>query len=1315
MSILNDFFRKKPIQLKPASPKKIQKQKNVTGISEPCISQETNSVSKPEVQKPAPNKRSIRVFISSTFRDMVEDRNALMTHCWPELRRFCRERQVELLEVDMRWGIAEEQSTRKETLKLCLDEIRACRPFFIGLLGERYGWVPGEDAFTKDLIEEQPWLNETNGKSVTELEILHGVLNDPEMASKAFFYFRDPKYIETVPKKKKANFHSETPADTEKQTKLKELIRISCKTKGIPLLETYKDPQSLAPIVLEQLKAAIDAQFPIEDNLDQLTLAARGHEAFAESRRKTYILRPDYFKTLDHHCVGIGKPILILGDSGSGKSSLIANWVDHWRKDHPKDFIFQHYIGGTIDSAVHWKIMTRLMSEIKEWTEDSEEVPKTNDNIVRDFAVWLAKARIKAAQDGIKFIVIMDALNELEDKDYAHNLGWLLTEPFRDNLRLIVSTLPGDTLEAIEKNGLETIMVKPLKSNEIEEFTTKYLKRFGKKLDSKFVEKLTKTIATSNPLYLRILLDELRITGTFDNLEKRLDEYLSAKDIPSLLQKVFSRYQKDYEQDHKGLVGEVLGMIWAARRGLTEVELLELLRPANLPQLPLVIWSPLRAALEDNFIDRDGILNFSYDFFRIAIEKTFLVNTEKIDTLRTKLVDYFEQIPLTKRVTDELPWLLLKVKSFKRLEHCLLNIDCSIEIIDKDMTELYKYWVSFYNIRNLDQIYLLEFNKWRKNKSESRIAHVANSLSGFLADAGYLTVAESLIRVALDIDVKQFGEIHPNVTIRMSNLATLLHRMGKFKDAEILLRKAGMIDVVLLGADHPNVAIRLSNIGSLLLDVEDYKEAEQLFYKALKIDILNFGNESLKVAEDINNLCQVLRATNKYSTAEPLMRQAVKLFEKNLGENHPLVASSYNNLGVMLKETGSVKEAKIMIEKALKIHEICYGPVHSTVALDLLNLAHFYKDNRQVDQAEVMLRRAISIFEKTDGLYHAHVAAGLNSLGRLLKESKRIEEAEGLYRRAIKIDEEFLTNEHSTLAMHLNNLSLLLSETNRQEEAISIQKKVVRIIEENLGENHPNVAIALDNLAMQLCEEGRFNEAEPICRRALEIFIKHMKETGQPHPEFKHTTQNYTGMLQDMKISKEEIKTRVQQIAMDSVGTKNFTFEDMEKITPEQIRTLSIKMYEIGKFNEAKGGFLVLLSKSFEILSIYVQLTRVCIMLDQFAEAYEYLEKAWSKISDAKNYIAARILWFKLCQSFLKRKNNIEISIIIGQLKSILQKDDAFMKWTMQPVLDHIKPQIKEHQHAFLSALVDAMSDKQNLEKLNDFEEWRDAKPEEIE
>jgi hypothetical protein len=241
--------------------------------------------------------RRIRVFISSTFRDMIEERDALMTHTWPALRRLCQQRHVELVEVDLRWGIAESQSTRRETLKLCLDEIRACRPFFIGLLGERYGWTPGDDAFTADLQEEQPWLAGLHGRSVTELEILHGVLNNPAMADRAFFYFRDPAYAQG----RGPDFLSESEAQAVKQIALKTLIRSTCAAMPIPLRENYADPSRLAAMVLADLSAASEAQFPKEDVPDPLTREAQDHEAFAEIRRRTYIGRAEYVEALDRH------------------------------------------------------------------------------------------------------------------------------------------------------------------------------------------------------------------------------------------------------------------------------------------------------------------------------------------------------------------------------------------------------------------------------------------------------------------------------------------------------------------------------------------------------------------------------------------------------------------------------------------------------------------------------------------------------------------------------------------------------------------------------------------------------------------------------------------------------------------------------------------------------------------------------------------------------------------------------------------------------------------------------------------------------
>lgn len=54
---------------------------------------------------PAPNSRTVRVFLSSTFRDFAEERDLLVRKVFPELRRRCRERQVELVDVDVHLGV----------------------------------------------------------------------------------------------------------------------------------------------------------------------------------------------------------------------------------------------------------------------------------------------------------------------------------------------------------------------------------------------------------------------------------------------------------------------------------------------------------------------------------------------------------------------------------------------------------------------------------------------------------------------------------------------------------------------------------------------------------------------------------------------------------------------------------------------------------------------------------------------------------------------------------------------------------------------------------------------------------------------------------------------------------------------------------------------------------------------------------------------------------------------------------------------------------------------------------------------------------
>ena len=62
-----------------------------------------------------------RVFVSSTFTDMKEERRILQKEVFPELEKFCEERGAKFQAVDLRWGVNEESSLNQKTLSICFN------------------------------------------------------------------------------------------------------------------------------------------------------------------------------------------------------------------------------------------------------------------------------------------------------------------------------------------------------------------------------------------------------------------------------------------------------------------------------------------------------------------------------------------------------------------------------------------------------------------------------------------------------------------------------------------------------------------------------------------------------------------------------------------------------------------------------------------------------------------------------------------------------------------------------------------------------------------------------------------------------------------------------------------------------------------------------------------------------------------------------------------------------------------------------------------------------------------------------------------
>ena len=84
--------------------------------------------------------RLVRAFVSSTFRDTVNERDYLFGSAFSRVREFCRQRRVTFAPLDLRWGVTEADGNNRDTLFICLREIERCLPYFVCILGGRYGW-----------------------------------------------------------------------------------------------------------------------------------------------------------------------------------------------------------------------------------------------------------------------------------------------------------------------------------------------------------------------------------------------------------------------------------------------------------------------------------------------------------------------------------------------------------------------------------------------------------------------------------------------------------------------------------------------------------------------------------------------------------------------------------------------------------------------------------------------------------------------------------------------------------------------------------------------------------------------------------------------------------------------------------------------------------------------------------------------------------------------------------------------------------------------------------------------------------------------
>lgn len=161
----------------------------------------------------------------------------------------------------------------------------------------------------------------------------------------------------------------------------------------------------------------------------------------------------------------------------------------------------------------------------------------------------------------------------------------------------------------------------------------------------------------------------------------------------------------------------------------------------------------------------------------------------------------------------------------------------------------------------------------------------------------------------------------------------------------------------------------------------------------------------------------------------------------------------------------------------------------------------------------------------------------------------------------------------------------------------------------------------------------------------------------------------------------------------------------------KEIRSIAFFHFQNKEYKEATNLYRRLRIERFELPGTLTHMARVEFCTGNLIQAKTHTEMAWRHRDEAPPYVFARILWLKLCLLMLNLEDKEDFSGIFSQLKVILQNQEVFMNWTMEPVLEEIKARLKKSDHDFLSTLIDALSFSEKVEQLDNYPEWKNTKP----
>lgn len=969
------------------------------------------------------NRNEIRVFISSTFVGLEDERKHLMTKVFPKLKREALKRSLTLVPLDLRWGVTKEQAEKGKTVWICLNEINKSKPFFIGILGKRYGWQPPIDILSKDTQLEKSFPTLRNDfkeeRSMTEIEIQHAVLRNPDKMD-AFFYITTDSHIEK---------------------KQKKLIEDIIKDKRYNP-KYYSSIQELGKLIEDDFLQLLDTKFPAKSLSDFEEF--KGIQ-YAELIQQTtfFVQRNNLLDLLDSFLnQSTVFTLSLYGPSGCGKSCLVANWI----RKRAVSAIYL-FVGNTFFDKSPSSIVKYLLYSICEKLNKKIELRKDGN-----FYYQLVSLFDSIEKDNNEIVIVIDGVDQvIESNTINHSpLSWL---PLANkNIKLIVTTNREDQKNVLEKRGAMVKEIPFLGTNQRKEVIKKYLNVYAKNFNEIQVNLLAGDKKSKDAVILTNMLNEMVFDSVFETVDMYINEFVTANDENDFIKKLVKRATTKYNEFD---VLTILGEIALSKFGLTRDEILSINLISDLE------WSTFYCGYSFLFAENNGLIILNNKLVRkIIIGETETAGIkQKIIRL---LVDFFDSRIHVKsfdepieckgdkcdiddsteivnnfinsycesaylfhgkeRSIEELASLYRTDDEYVKLYKLLINPICFIYLQRNHFEDLQDYWS--YLIQSNSEYSVTDYSRIPEEDCFSnsfcaeyyyRLAQLSDSNRGFLnTDYTMYYLQKGINYLQYESLITKFVILYP--------MLIMMHNIAKKREendfATECSNKAELLNQEFRTAGGEYDSQKLSLI---LNSQRRFLIQEEKFLAVTDANNASSVEERERTTNTFNELADVFYDLGKFSDSIEFSQKTLNNYETLITINYNKYFNSYvlaiANLAVCYYRTNNLHDAFRLYEEAIdKINKFSRGFNDSKELLASIKIqyaslitdaAELKGDSNYYSKAWEKLKEALidleELYKFDPSANRTKFGEAFYATGRLLRRVNQYDMAIDAYERAIEL------------------------------------------------------------------------------------------------------------------------------------------------------------------------------------------------------------------------------------------------------------------------------------------------------------------------